>query len=149
MEIFFFFFVLCSFSRIESKHHQKHRSRLLFERGAEPRIPDLELPEPPRPFEDRLSSSTSSSTTKSKAISKTLLHPGKILHKIDEKLYREIDDFYVSEHNNFGCDDMLQIVFHYKDQMNNLKEKTGFLSIENPGFVMDTQSEVSCEHYKE
>ena len=124
MKFIFFFIVLIKFSQYESTnhHHQKHVKQL-YERGVQPPIPDIEIAsEAIGAFKDPLkSSSPSPSQSKSPSTSTTskkLLHPKKLFYKLGEQLYREIDNFHVSDNNNFSCSEMLEIFFNYKDLEN-------------------------------
>ena len=80
---------------------------------------------------------------------KKLIHPNRFLFKLADKVYKEIDHFFISQENHFGCQEMLQIVFSYKDLKNIDRHKIGFLSSQDPGFIIEDEIEEKiCENYK-
>jgi len=80
---------------------------------------------------------------------KKLIHPNRFLFKLADKVYKEIDHFFISQENHFGCQEMLQIVFIYKDLKNIDRHKIWFLSSQDPGFIIEDEIEEKiCENYK-
>ena len=127
------------------------------ENGEEPPVPELERPDIPsfkvkaEPLNQELkfSSHTEEEESGHPKPKKKVIRPKKLLFEIDDKFYSEIDHFFISKHNRYGCNDMLEIVFTYQDLQNKAHQKTGYLSTHNPGFILEKESlEKSCEHYK-